>query len=69
MAAPAVENGIVLLVYLNKMTERKIKAHQSSKDYCIQFLVLSYSLKLERNWPQLHKKAIKFESSRPKQEV
>lgn len=29
MAAPAVDNGIVLLVYLNKMTERKIKAHQS----------------------------------------
>jgi hypothetical protein len=35
MAAPAVDNGIVLLVYLNKMTERKIKAHQSSTNTII----------------------------------
>lgn len=31
MAAPGVDNGHVLLVYLGRLTERKIKAHQSSK--------------------------------------
>lgn len=39
MAAPGVDNGHVLLVYLGRLTERKIKAHQSSKQ--IISLVLS----------------------------
>lgn len=30
LAAPGNENGQVLLVYINKLTERRIKAHQSS---------------------------------------
>lgn len=49
MAAPAVDNGLVLLVYLNKMTERKIKAHQSSKKISIQFLVRYCLLKVVKN--------------------
>lgn len=31
LAVPHVDNGHVLLVYLARLTERKIKAHQSSK--------------------------------------
>ena len=30
LAAPSQQNGEVLLVYFNRSTERKIKAHQSS---------------------------------------
>lgn len=39
LAAPGTENGQVLLVYFNKLTERRIKAHQSS--ICVFILVLS----------------------------
>lgn len=31
LAVPGIANGHVLLVYLNRLTERNIKAHQSSK--------------------------------------
>lgn len=31
LAAPGNENGQVLLVYFNKLTERRIKAHQTGK--------------------------------------
>jgi hypothetical protein len=35
LAAPGTDNGHVIMVYLGKLTERKIKAHQSSKNKLI----------------------------------
>ena len=36
LAAPGLENGEVLLVYFNRLTERRVKAHQSSTEIPMQ---------------------------------
>jgi len=63
LAVPSTEVGHMSLIYLGKLTERKVRAHQSSNSPSIQSSALLYSHKMDKNWQQLLRRASKCEYS------